>query len=301
MNTINIRKILVPIDFSNNSMNALQTAAAIAKRHTARIHLLHINDADYDLFGNDNNIQPPHVTDYTKTLAQLAKSVINTDDVRCSYSAEVGGVTNRILHASIQLDIDLIVMGKSGTNGNLIEFAGSHACQVAEKSRIPVMIVPEGITKYSFENILFPVRPLLSVTDKYDAMRPFLLMNNPSITLLNLRNPDYENELHIIHRLGILMKSKLEEDKVPYKMEYYFKDDKFAEHVLNVMRDSERSFDLAVISIELDKMNKDFHMGYYGHKIIHNCQVPLLVIHPDAAKMEKDELLNKLEADVQLN
>ena len=236
MKTLNIRKILVPIDFTNSSMNALQTAVSIAKQHQAIIHLLYVNDYDFDLYKNDENLQAPSINDYLKTLAQLAKTVIVNDDIKCSYTTENGGITHSILKTAIDYYADLIVIGKNGTNGLSTTYSGTHAIQVAEKSRIPVIIVPGNVTKYTYENILFPIRPLLSMTEKYDSLRPFILKNTPSISLLNLRNPDYGNELHIIHRLSLLMKMKLEADNVPFEMSYYFEDNRFAEHVISVIK-----------------------------------------------------------------
>lgn len=298
MKKINIRKLLVPVDFSSNSMNALQTAAAIAKRHDASIHLLYVDDFDYDLFESDKNLKPPRLHEYIKILTGLNKSIINEDDVKCNYSTESGSVTHCILKTAIELSIDLIIMGKNGTNGHSTEYAGTHTCQVTEKSRIPVIVVPEGVTKYSFENILFPIRPLLSVPDKYDAIRPFILKSKPSITLLNLRNPDYINELHIIHRLSHIMKLRLEKDGIDYKMTYYFRDNNFAEKVLSMVWENEIEFDLMVITAEFDQQNKDFHMGYYNQKIIHQSIIPVLVIHPENAKLDKDEVLARLEKDI---
>ncbi len=300
MKKINIRKLLVPIDFSSNSMNALQTAAAIAKRHEAAIHLLYVDDNDYDLFTTDSNLKPPRLPEYMKMLTGLSKSIINQDEVKCSYSAETGSVTHCILKTAIEMSTDLIIIGKNGTNGHSPEYAGSHACQVVEKSRIPVIVVPEGVTKYSFENILFPVRPLLSVPDKYDAIRSFILKSKPSITMLNLRNPDYLNELHIIHRLSHIMKLRLEKDDIPYEMRYYFKDSHFAEKIISMVSESENEFDLIVVTCEFDRQHRDFHIGHYNQKIIHQSGIPVLIIHPENAKLDKDILLAKLEKDLAL-
>lgn len=301
MKKLNIKKILVPVDFSNSSMNALQTAVSIAKRHEAMIHLLYVDDSDYDLFKGDHNLKPPKLTQYIKILSQLAKSVINNDNLNCSYASEIGSVTHCILKGSLEIASDLIIMGKNGTNGSSDEYAGTHACQVSEKSRIPVIIVPGSFSKRTIKNILFPVRPVFSVIEKYESIRPFILKTNPSITLLNLRNPEYQNELDIIHRLSLVMKTELEKDKVPLTMTYYFKDNQFAEHVLSVIADTENNYDLAVISTEQDKSNKDFHLGNYAQKIIHKSTIPLLIIHPEQAKLDKDKLLIKLDKRAMLN
>lgn len=301
MKALQIRKILVPIDFTHSSINALELAAVIAHRHQAEIHLLYVDDCDFNLFKDDPNLIPPRITDYMKMLAKLAKTVINSHDIACSYSSETGSVTYSILKTARDRYVDLIVMGKNGTNGPSEIYAGTHTCQIAEKSRIALIIVPENTTKYSFENILFPVRPLLSVPAKYDAIRHFILKSNPVITILNLRNPDYENELHIIHRLSLIMQEKLEKDGIRFHMEHYFKDDCFAEHVLSKIEKAEKRFDLAVITAESDKSNKDFHLGFYAQKMIHECSIPTLILRPESAKQDKDHILQKLGKPIVLN
>ncbi len=299
MKTINIKKIVVPVDFSTTSINAIHIAAAIAARHEAEIHLFYADDCDYTLFADDENLKPQSETEYKKSLAKLAKNVTTANGIQCSYSSETGAITYTILKKAKELSADLIVMGKNGNNGSSTEYAGTYAIQIAEKSRIPVIIVPVSATKYSFENILFPVRPLLSVPDKYEAIRPFILKSHPSISLINLRNPDYENELHIIHKLSLLMKEKLEKDNIKYSISHYFKNAKFAEHVLELIDKAEEKFDLAVITAEIDKSNKDFHIGYYVRKIIHQSPIPVLVLRPGSAKLNKDEVLIKLEKIVE--
>lgn len=229
-----------------------------------------------------------------KKLAELARSVVDHDNVICNYSTEYGSVTHQILSAAIEFNADMIIMGKNGSNGPSKEYAGTQTCQVAEKARIPVIIVPDNVTKYSFENILFPMRPLLSGPEKYDAIRSFILKSNPEIFVLNLRNPLYNDELHIIHHLSLIMKQKLEEDKVPHKMEFYFKDNCFAEKVIEVMAEESNKLDLAVITAELDRLNQDFHLGYYAQKVIHQCLIPLMILHPETAKPAKATILDTL-------
>ena len=45
-----IKNILVPVDFSESSLNALETAIAIAKQQNARITLLNVVDSSF-MFG----------------------------------------------------------------------------------------------------------------------------------------------------------------------------------------------------------------------------------------------------------
>ena len=44
-----IRKILVPIDFSQPSLNAIQTALPLVKRFGATLHFVHVFESEYPL------------------------------------------------------------------------------------------------------------------------------------------------------------------------------------------------------------------------------------------------------------
>ena len=52
METYKIKKVLVPIDFSTVSLNALETAIAICKRQLATLTLIHVVENTYVLLFN---------------------------------------------------------------------------------------------------------------------------------------------------------------------------------------------------------------------------------------------------------
>jgi len=97
------------------------------------------------------------------------------------------------------------------------------------------------------------------------------------------------------------MKMRLEKDSIQYEMTYYFKDSHFAEKIISMINESEKQFDLVVITSEFEKHHRDFHIGYYNQKIIHQAAIPVLVIHPDNAKLDKDEILARLEKEVNVD
>ncbi len=296
-----IRSILVPVDFSSTAINALQTAIAIAKDTLAGIHLLYVDDQDFTLFETDTYLHPPRVEEYTDMLGRLARSVSANHGIGCNFSTESGAVTYSILKTAIHLSSDLIVIGKHGNNNYAAEFAGSHACQVAERSRIPVIIVPSGIHTLCFRSILFPVRPLLSVPEKYDALRPLLAGDQFTLTMLALCDPECEQELHIIHRLNLLMKMKLEDDNVPYGIQYHFKDNHFEEHILNEIASHTEKYDLLVISAELDIYQKDFYVSSYTRKLIHQSPIPVMVMRPFRPAVTTKKVLFTLEKEMVLD
>jgi len=298
MQNLHIKKILAPIDFSDNSMNALETATAIAKRHNASIKLLFVND-------NDNKFYPylhsDNMHDAVKTLGTLSKCVKDDGNIDCSFSFFSGSVTSCILQDIADESIDIVVMGKNGTAGRRELYAGSCTYDVAKKALCPVLVVPAGKTWMQFKNILFPVRPSITMLEKYTTVKEIISKNGATLHIMNLRNPDYITELHIISKLVDLLKIKFGEDNISTTISYYFRDDKFAEKILAIEQDTKKAHDLLIISAEHNIAVNSFYLTPYAQQIIHQANIPVLVIKPESIPQSKEIELKELEKQISVN
>ncbi|MEO5893876.1 MAG: universal stress protein [Ferruginibacter sp.] len=295
MKNFEIKKILVPIDFSSNSMNALQTAVAMAKRHDADLKLLHVFDIDNTLYPEDNmgNNSNPDIA--IKSLSRLAASVKSGDGVNCGIAYISGYIPNAILQTAKAENSDLIIMGKNGNSGHREMYAGTNSYYVIKKSHCPVLLIPSGKMYENFTDVLFPARPVISVFEKYDLIRPIIMKNKATLHFLGLRNPNYIEELHIISKLTDILKQQSSGDHFNTTISYYFKDNKFALHLLDVIQKAEYPYDLLVISAELDNNIKDYYLGDYGQQLIHQSQIPVLIIRATTTISSKAEVLKLLE------
>ncbi|QEC69746.1 universal stress protein [Panacibacter ginsenosidivorans] len=298
MQMLHLKRILVPIDFSDNSMNALETATSIAKRHDASVKLVYVND-------NDNKFYP-HLHsngahDAMRTLGTLARCVKDDGNIECSFSFFSGSITSCILQDIADESIDLIVMGKNGNAGKRELYAGSCAYDVSKKALCPVLLVPAGKSWSQFKNILFPVRPSVSMLEKYTTVKEIINKNDATLHIMNLRNPDYINELHIISKLVDLLKRKFEEDNIKTKISYYFRDDKFAEKILKTVQEATTKHDLLIISAEHNIPANTFYLSPYAQQIIHQANIPVLVIKPETIPQSKEIELELLEKQISAN
>jgi nucleotide-binding universal stress UspA family protein len=272
MKELKIRKILVPTDFSMAAWKAAELAVKLAARVEASVHLLHVMDEDYTLLQTDI---PAAIEEYTGRLKEESYRMgFRERGVAVSYSLESGGVTHTILKTALDINADLVVVGKGGYDDN---YAGTHACEIVLKSLVPVWLVPAGSETMSLKKILFPLRPLAGSMEKYYAIRGLLSAGQTELTLLSMRNPDSEQQWHTVTQLARLIGAQLEEDSIPYDMEYYFRDNRFAEHVLYFLKN--RHYDFAVISTEREPYAPQFHLSPYIQTIIHHCMIPVLILY----------------------
>ncbi len=138
-----IQRILVPIDFSDCSLDALEYGALVAQRCKASIRILHVLEPVS--YGLDFTL--PHVakrdadrTAITKRLSDLTAALTSSGLVSdCVIS---GGLpADSILNAALAPDVGLIVMGTHGRRGLSHALFGSVAEFVLRKSSCPVLTV----------------------------------------------------------------------------------------------------------------------------------------------------------------
>lgn len=139
--------ILVPVDFSECSVNAVRAAAAIAAPD-GDLTLLHVID---DRFVNDAMAAGLGTSDeITARLRERAEadftSVIeglNAVEVNIERMIVIGIPFVEILKIARDLDLPMIVMGMRGRSTPPEEFLfGSTAEKVLRGSRVPVLCVP---------------------------------------------------------------------------------------------------------------------------------------------------------------
>ncbi len=143
---IDLRRILVPTDFSKFSDNALTYAVAFADKFGAELHLLHVVQ-DLALF------IPPEVAaapvtapvDQLTTAAQAAldRAVREHNLQRFNVRSEVreGNPFAEIVRLAKERDIDLIIMGTHGRAGLAHVLLGSVTEKVVRKAPCPVLTV----------------------------------------------------------------------------------------------------------------------------------------------------------------
>ncbi len=137
-----MKKILVPIDYSDASESALQLACDLAGRTGAVLDLLHVYQIPSDIY--------PYTLFITEEVEQQIRDreaeriEAWCDKVRSDGQIAVGHVVRGATHDEIsgvarELDVDLIVIGTRGISGLRHAFLGSTAERTVQLAPCPVI------------------------------------------------------------------------------------------------------------------------------------------------------------------
>ena len=141
-----VRRILVPVDFSDDVEESLAVARDLARRYGARLSLLHLVEPVVvpGPYGTMHSMRP--VTLDYELLAQQARSKLEEliegePEVPFKAYAFSGMARVDIVGFANQLPADLIVIGSHGRTGVRRFLLGSTAEQVVRTAGCPVLVV----------------------------------------------------------------------------------------------------------------------------------------------------------------
>lgn len=141
-----LKRILVPIDFSESSLKALRYAVPFAERFGATIYLVHIIETSFFIADVQNIAlalpQSKLVENAREKLFSLADREI-AEIVPVSIQVRPGKPFDQIAATAKELDVDLIIIATHGYTGLKRVVLGSTAERVIRHAPCPVLTVRE--------------------------------------------------------------------------------------------------------------------------------------------------------------
>jgi nucleotide-binding universal stress UspA family protein len=143
-----IDSILVPIDFSDHSQKALDTALDLAERFGAKVHLLHC----YKVFeGRISPYGPAPSEDFGREAREAAlkglrvwRSAVEDRGIEIEEHVCDLFPSEAIAPMARELNVDLIVMGTRGLSGLKHVLLGSVTERTLRQAPCPVLTVKAG-------------------------------------------------------------------------------------------------------------------------------------------------------------
>lgn len=145
--TPEIKRILVPVDFSDNSRRALDYAHGLALKFGAALHLVHVCEVP-SMMTPALDAYAITVVDWTERLGeeagkQMIKITATLGDVAVTTEVLFGRAASVIVEAAGTNKADLIVMGTHGHGAVMHALMGNVAERVVRTAPCPVLTVRE--------------------------------------------------------------------------------------------------------------------------------------------------------------
>ncbi|GEM_PF-144884 len=163
------KRILVPVDFSDASRNALVYALHWAQTHGLRVEVVHtfsshMADPSQPYFIPVQEEEQAAVNQRLKAFVQETLAHTPFASVEVKWRAIAGYPVEMITELSKDEDVALIIMATTGEHDLLEQVFGSVSTVVSQRAWAPVLLVPKGIRFQPYKHILYATN--LEATDK---------------------------------------------------------------------------------------------------------------------------------------
>jgi nucleotide-binding universal stress UspA family protein len=277
-----MKNILLPTDFSENSINAIDYAVKLFVNSEMSFFVLNVQKIS-DYTTSELMTSPPSDSVYKgvlednklkiEKLVEKLEAENSSEKFTFKSLLDYDVFTDAIRQAVKSYEIDLIIMGTNGATGAKEVIFGSNTIKVIRNINCPIIAVPE---KYSFskiKRILFSIHSQLKTC--YSGLKPLrsiLSIYDPELDVLEIiedvnESKDDENDLSIKDILSEFDFKKIEIKKVPFT---------YAIETFQKLMPA----DLHALFIEKESFIDRMIFGSKTSNITYNSKVPLLVMHP---------------------
>jgi nucleotide-binding universal stress UspA family protein len=278
-----ISNILVPVDFSNCSKNALEYACSIAKQYNAKVHALSVTQmiamaTEYGMAVDFSD----RITETKTSLKELVEQISHQfNAIEIDQTVIDGDVVDSIVDYTASNPIDLIIMGTEGAEGGIEKIFGSNSSYVMSSASCPVLVIPSEykydainavVLAYDYKDVLThkELDVLCSMLSTFSAQLEVLkvVVNEKEVT---------PEEAEAVKNID----DYLHDAKVDFKYGHVMCKDIFSglnQHVTKYHADI-----LVVMPQKHNLLESLFHKSV-SKELVFKPQVPVLVLHEEIAK-----------------
>lgn len=140
-----LKKIVVPIDFLENTEHLVDYAGELSRKFDAELYLVHVIPMGYSL-GADMTVRYSDMKEdkYKKSVEELMQrlvSVTGKDGIRCRGKVLIGDPAEEIVEYIDDVEADLVVISTHGSKGLEKILLGSVTTRVVKRANCPVLSI----------------------------------------------------------------------------------------------------------------------------------------------------------------
>jgi nucleotide-binding universal stress UspA family protein len=267
-----MKTIIVPLDFSDESLNGLNLALMLAKKTGANIQLIHVIgkniSANKELLENENQLSKIKFEDIIQKCNEKG-------DINCTlkYNIKEGQIFKEIAGLAEEFEDPITVLSTHGASGFEDLFIGGNAYKITSHSRNPVITIRRSKIPSNIDNIVLPLDITFQTREKVPYTVKLAEVFGSKIHLLTIRLSNLKSIEKKLHQYADQVASYLDSHKILYTVEHLH-----GSNLTDLTIDYSQSVDADLISImtEQEKSASNLLLGNFAHQMINKAFIPVL-------------------------
>jgi nucleotide-binding universal stress UspA family protein len=267
-----MKTIIVPIDFSDESLTGLNLSLMLASKTGAAIQLIHVIGKDtgnnVEELEKENKLAKTKFEDILKKCKE--KGPINCD---LNYTIKEGKIFKEIADLADKYEDVLTVLSTHGKSGFEELFIGGNAYKITSHSKNPVITVRRSKLSSNIDRIVLPLDMTFETREKVPYTAKLAKLFNSEIHLITIRSSKIKSIEKRVHQYAQQVASYLDNHKIPCTVEHLH-----GSNLTDLTLDYSRSVGADLISImtEQEKSASNLLLGNFAHQMINKAYIPVL-------------------------
>jgi len=271
-----MKQVLVGIDFSKNSLHALEYAVNFAGQAGAGVTMVWVNNAisqEYIFDALDSEMKKEKKENFEKLILEF-KSRLPKGNI--DYKLRKGKVHLEMNAAAKAADADIIIAGTHGISGFEEYWIGSNAYRIVTHAPCPVITL-----RYDFpfsktiRKIIFPIDNSQETKQKFPVVSEIAALFNAGIHILALYTTSLKSLHKRVDNFVLQTEEALSAKGIPSTTEK-LQTDNMVQSTIDVAKAQEA--DLIAIMTEQENTTANIFLGPYAQQLINHSPIPILSI-----------------------
>lgn len=260
-----MKNVIVPIDFSETSLNAADYAVKLFSRHPE------INLMVYHVFEKENEEEGVE-----ERLSNFKSQHSKASDVSITtYGERSGDFIGALDRFARHHKADLIVMGLTGRSALAQVFIGSNTLKMVDQKVCPVLVIPATLQYRDIDNVMLAsdFKNVLTTTP-VEPIKDFLRVFKANLHIVNV---DAEHYVAITEEYE-KQKQHLREMFAEFNPEFYFLRLYDIDEALNLFA-TEKSIDVIVSIHKEHSLSHKLFRSSHTKNLSFKSNLPILAVH----------------------
>lgn len=267
--------LLVPVDFSEHSLNALDCVMKMKNKIGSEVTLVHVKPSNFfkSFFGSTSSKEQ-----LEEEIQQKLKHLKTEYAYDFPFYDREGAIYKNIVQVAQETEAEMIFMGTHGHSGFEEFWIGGNAYKTVSAAPCPVITVRESFQSSSFKNIVLPIDQSEHTRQKVPFTADFAQRFGATVHVTGICTDSDEETVIQMRQYTNQVLEYLKKHVVPAKHDMLF-----GKNITEITLEyaQQNHGDLITIMTEQELNPSNLIMGPFAQQMVNHSPIPVLSLRPD--------------------
>lgn len=271
-----MKRIIVPLDFSKESIKGLELAILYANKFNSDLQMVFVQSKKAGKFNIQLKNQLDSVMDEFETIIRKYKKKLHAN-CDFSYIIKSGKVHEEVAHQAEAFDDSMIICSTNGESGLSDYIIGSNAYRIVQETERPVITVTSDKYISEVKKIVLPIDISNETREKVPLVARIAKAFGSEVHIIKVTGSTNEGIQNKLKMYATQVKKFFDEQGIKYQSSLLVGDnitDSTIEYAKTI------DADLIAIMTEQTTTITNFLLGSFAYQMLNTSPIPVLSVTP---------------------